>query len=63
MTHPINLRPATIADTTLLQHWDEQPHVIESDPNDDWILRLWKEGCSERAIRLFTDWSVPGGEG
>ena len=30
------LRPATINDLATLQHWDEQPHVIESDPNDDW---------------------------
>ncbi|MBU7583146.1 MAG: acetyltransferase [Nostoc sp. TH1S01] len=32
----INLRLATVADLNLLRHWDEQPHVIESDPNDDW---------------------------
>ena len=32
----IILRPATIQDISLLQHWDEQPHVIASDPNDDW---------------------------
>lgn len=32
----INLRFATSADLDLLQHWDEQPHVIASDPNDDW---------------------------
>ncbi|MBW4421879.1 MAG: acetyltransferase [Myxacorys californica WJT36-NPBG1] len=32
----VNLRPATSNDLTLLQHWDEQPHVIASDPNDDW---------------------------
>jgi aminoglycoside 6'-N-acetyltransferase len=32
----INLRSATSADLKLLQHWDEQPHVIASDPNDDW---------------------------
>src|SRR5215475_15125444 len=32
----INLRPATPADLSLLQAWDEQPHVIASDPNDDW---------------------------
>ncbi|MBW4572488.1 MAG: acetyltransferase [Tolypothrix carrinoi HA7290-LM1] len=32
----MNLRPATSADLELLQHWDEQPHVISSDPNDDW---------------------------
>ncbi|MBD2121886.1 GNAT family N-acetyltransferase [Trichocoleus sp. FACHB-262] len=32
----VNLRPATSADLALLRHWDEQPHVIASDPNDDW---------------------------
>lgn len=32
----INLRPATSADLELLRYWDEQPHVICSDPNDDW---------------------------
>jgi aminoglycoside 6'-N-acetyltransferase len=30
------LRRANIQDLELLQHWDTQPHVIESDPNDDW---------------------------
>jgi aminoglycoside 6'-N-acetyltransferase len=32
----MTLRPATLADVDLLRHWDEQPHVVESDPNDDW---------------------------
>jgi len=32
----VSLRPATPADLATLQRWDEQPHVIESDPNDDW---------------------------
>jgi aminoglycoside 6'-N-acetyltransferase len=32
----INLRSATPSDLDLLRHWDEQPHVIASDPNDDW---------------------------
>lgn len=32
----ISLRSATSADLELLQYWDEQPHVIASDPNDDW---------------------------
>ncbi|MGB3654260.1 MAG: GNAT family N-acetyltransferase [Rivularia sp. (in: cyanobacteria)] len=32
----INLRTATSDDLELLQYWDEQPHVISSDPNDDW---------------------------
>lgn len=32
----IKLRPATINDLGLLQYWDKQPHIIASDPNDDW---------------------------
>ena len=32
----VTLRPATPNDLELLRHWDEQPHVIASDPNDDW---------------------------
>jgi aminoglycoside 6'-N-acetyltransferase len=32
----IHLRPATLADLDLLKHWDEQTHVVEADPNDDW---------------------------
>jgi aminoglycoside 6'-N-acetyltransferase len=36
----IKLRRATSADLELLRHWDEQPHVIASDPNDDWH---WEE--------------------
>lgn len=32
----ITLRSATLEDLDLLRHWDEQPHVISADPNDDW---------------------------
>jgi Acetyltransferase (GNAT) domain len=32
----MNLRPAVPADLNLLQLWDEQPHVLAADPNDDW---------------------------
>lgn len=32
----IKLREATLADLPLLEDWDNQPHVIDSDPNDDW---------------------------
>jgi aminoglycoside 6'-N-acetyltransferase len=32
----VSLRPATPGDIELLRHWDEHPHVIDSDPNDDW---------------------------
>ncbi len=32
----ILLWEATFADLSLLEEWDNQPHVIDSDPNDDW---------------------------
>ena len=32
----MNLRTATLHDLALLKYWDEQPHVIAADPNDDW---------------------------
>jgi aminoglycoside 6'-N-acetyltransferase len=32
----IKLREATIKDLETLKHWDEQPHVMKSDPIDDW---------------------------
>lgn len=32
----MNLRPASLADLDLLRYWDEQPHVLAADPNDDW---------------------------
>ena len=32
----INLREATIDDVSLLRYWDEQPHVVASDPDDEW---------------------------
>ncbi len=32
----MNLRSATSADLTWLRHWDEQPHVVASNPNDKW---------------------------
>lgn len=35
-TSKLRLRPAQIEDLSTLEVWDQQPHVIESDPNDDW---------------------------
>jgi aminoglycoside 6'-N-acetyltransferase len=32
----IRLRRATLDDAELLHRWDEQPHVVASDPNDEW---------------------------
>ena len=46
----LHLRLATINDLDLLRRWDDEPQVVESDPNDDWgweteLLRspLWRE--------------------
>ncbi len=32
----VQLRKANIEDLKVLEYWDQQEHVIESDPNDDW---------------------------
>ena len=40
MSPTIRLRTATIADAPLLRLWDEQPHVIASDPDDEWNWEL-----------------------
>lgn len=32
----ITLRTATLQDLPLMQYWDTQQHVIDSDPDDDW---------------------------
>jgi aminoglycoside 6'-N-acetyltransferase len=32
----ISFRSATIDDLKTLNDWDEQPHVLDSDPDDDW---------------------------
>lgn len=38
----IKLRPATLADVPLLEHWDQQEHVIACAPNEtcDWAADL-----------------------
>ena len=36
MPNDIHLRAATLADVKLLRYWDEQPHILASDPNSDW---------------------------
>jgi aminoglycoside 6'-N-acetyltransferase len=36
MEMTLSFRPATMADLELLRRWDEEPHVVASDPNDDW---------------------------
>lgn len=32
----ISLRHATLQDLPILEYWDLQPEIIESDPNDNW---------------------------
>ena len=44
----LKLRVATIDDLKTLQHWDEQPHVIACDPDDEWD---W-----EYELQYFPDW-------
>jgi aminoglycoside 6'-N-acetyltransferase len=46
----ITLRDATLHDLPLLRYWDEQPHTVLSDPNDDWnweielgLKPFWRE--------------------
>ena len=36
----LSLRPATPDDLELLRYWDKQPHVIASDPDDDWAWEV-----------------------
>jgi aminoglycoside 6'-N-acetyltransferase len=36
MEATLSLRPAVMTDLELLRRWDEAPHVVASDPNDDW---------------------------
>jgi aminoglycoside 6'-N-acetyltransferase len=36
----MHLRSATAADLDLLRRWDEQPHVVAADPNDDWAWEV-----------------------
>lgn len=35
-SHQLILRDAVPSDLEILKFWDEQQHVIDSDPNDDW---------------------------
>ena len=41
----VRLREATMNDVQVLKHWDEQPHVIASAPNDAWD---WEQELSRK---------------
>lgn len=51
----MHLRPATLADLALLRHWDEQPHVIASDPNDDWHWEIELDRCPDWREQLIAE--------
>ena len=51
----MNLRSATSADLDLLRHWDEQPHVIASDPNDDWAWEVELERAPDWREQLIAE--------
>ncbi len=36
MKHEIKLRKANPTDQSILERWDQQQHVIDADPDDDW---------------------------
>lgn len=40
----MRLRRATLADVALLRRWDQQPHVVASNPNDPWS---WEDDLGE----------------
>lgn len=51
----INLRSATSADLDLLRHWDEQPHVIASNPNDEWNWEVELERTPDWREQLIAE--------
>ncbi len=44
----VKLRISTIEDLATLERWDIEPHVIESDPNDDWNWSV--------ELKRFSNW-------
>ena len=51
----MRLRPATLADLDLLRRWDEQPHVVASDPNDDWAWEVELAGSPAWREQLLAE--------
>lgn len=51
----ITLRSANINDLKLLNHWDEQQHVIASDPNDDWNWEIELEKSPEWREQIIAE--------
>ena len=55
----IILRQATLADLPLLEHWDEQPHVTDSDPNDDWNWAVELDRFPDWREQLVAELDLP----
>jgi aminoglycoside 6'-N-acetyltransferase len=51
----LRLRPATPADIELLRRWDRAPHVIASDPNDDWAWETELDRSPDWRQQLIAD--------
>lgn len=51
----MNLRLATLADVVLLRHWDQQPHVRASDPNDDWAWEIELDNAPDWREQLIAE--------
>jgi aminoglycoside 6'-N-acetyltransferase len=48
--HKITFRAALPSDLETLKHWDKQPHLLDSDPNDDWNWEIeWGKKLSTPA--------------
>ena len=47
MNKQITLRKAKPSDQPILEYWDQQEHVIASDPSDDWD---WENELADEPI-------------
>lgn len=50
------LRTATLSDAEILRFWDTQPHVMDSDPNDDWNWEVELSRFPEWRLQLMAEW-------
>jgi len=51
----MTLRPATPNDLALLRHWNDQPHVVASNPNDDWAWEVELERSPDWREQLIAE--------
>jgi aminoglycoside 6'-N-acetyltransferase len=51
----VRLRDAHRGDLELLRRWDDQPHVLASDPNDDWAWEVELEKKPEWREQLIAE--------